>query len=1190
MNPQLQEKMTDLKIQKQIWNTFIDAQEQIIKLRAIPFSILPENTKIIGDKIVVTVNENHKKEIFEDILCDKFKLDSASFSIDKGFFIQQSEITNSILIDERNRIAELGAKSFLKFYPTPVIDGLISKKLPPFKELCNLLKDQGVDFSIDRNNKIEIGIVNLKSIDKRLSGLNVNTPDNAGIVLKIKPNPVYFLQQKYKNINFRYSALGPNRTIETINGYFNEKVFDELQEEIGLKLIGYNYSFFINENALALIPDNNSPFVLPTFNTTDSSFNFRTNLNINKNEKDLEISLQSGYEDEKYDFDLKYTRLLKFFNQHFGEDNYTFESSFMYSFEEFKFNQKYLSGENVNDEQFWKSVYSHFTEDENVAFSDSVDTISFDFNWREHNIEDVIVEKLKVCPIIDVAYFKDHKCKIDFNFKNITLDEIEYSLKKVFPSLETIRDERKGELTFRQFYTEPTQLYRIKDILKSELSQLDSNTFSYQLFEIPDGYEKYLCEENQELKFEEESSTLNELRGSTFATHGKEFGNLFRVKYPELYFNISDEGKDSVIQLFENEIVDTISPNLRGDIEKINRLKKTTNNIINGNGLKNPNLQNFIFDSSQAKKIIDYEYHINPSSDTFQDLNNHLLNTKINESQKQAIIKTLLSEDLAIIQGPPGTGKSTAIAEIIWQHIRLANSSEKKKESNNERILLTSETNLAVDNAIDRIVNDTHNLVKPIRIADESKLEMEGRQFSIGIMKKWVEGVDNDEDIEDDSLPQKLILTNWLENIGRRAFTTDSYEIPDNIKFLWKNYLNNPNNILRQNVYECYKKNCNVIGATCSSIGERSSTGKRTGFYYSYQEIFGNKPIEFTTVIQDEASKATPAELSLPLVYGKKAIVIGDHRQLPPLLDKDDFISTLEFVANQCQDKSDKLKIKRLLKYINTNFKELEISHFERLFEHIDDSLKGIFNLQFRMHPDINDVIKQFYINDGGLKCGLITPIDLGVDDPDMNNPASRFHGISIENVVSPNNHVIWIDTNSPEILDGTSRVNHGEVEAINWVLTEFEKSKSFADYQDFWVNPEDKQIGLISFYYKQIKLLQNLRHKHKSIPIRISTVDRFQGMERNIIIVSMVRSNRIANDKNQKPDVDIFGDLGFPPQKDLGFAKSPNRLNVALSRARRLLIIVGNSELYMQNPTYKKVFETIKNNPNGRIINYPAV
>jgi superfamily I DNA and/or RNA helicase len=267
----------------------------------------------------------------------------------------------------------------------------------------------------------------------------------------------------------------------------------------------------------------------------------------------------------------------------------------------------------------------------------------------------------------------------------------------------------------------------------------------------------------------------------------------------------------------------------------------------------------------------------------------------------------------------------------------------------------------------------------------------------------------------------------------------------------------------------------------------------------------------------------------------------------------------------------------------------MEISHFERLFKKIDESLKGVFNLQYRMHPDINDVIKQFYVQDSGLECGLITPIDLGVNDTDMSNPASRYHGIEIDGLISKDNHVIWIDTNSPELLDGTSRTNYGEVEAIRDILTKFRYSDSFKQYQLFWKNPEDQQIGLISFYGKQIKLLRNLRNEFRDIPIRVSTVDRFQGMERNIIIVSMVRSNRIAADKKQKADIHRYGDLGFPEQKDLGFAQSPNRLNVALSRAKRLLIIVGNSELFRQKEIYNNVYQTIANNSNGKIIKYKA-
>ena len=82
-----------------------------------------------------------------------------------------------------------------------------------------------------------------------------------------------------------------------------------------------------------------------------------------------------------------------------------------------------------------------------------------------------------------------------------------------------------------------------------------------------------------------------------------------------------------------------------------------------------------------------------------------------------------------------------------------------------------------------------------------------------------------------------------------------------------------------------------------------------------------------------------------------------------------------------------------------------------------------------------------------------------------------------------------------------------------------------------------------------------------------------------------MVRSNIIAADKNQQADYEQYPELGFPLQKDLGFAQSPNRLNVALSRAKRLLVIVGNSYLFRQKKIYDNVYNCIENSPNGKII-----
>lgn len=326
----------------------------------------------------------------------------------------------------------------------------------------------------------------------------------------------------------------------------------------------------------------------------------------------------------------------------------------------------------------------------------------------------------------------------------------------------------------------------------------------------------------------------------------------------------------------------------------------------------------------------------------------------------------------------------------------------------------------------------------------------------------------------------------------------------------WKKVLSDPTKEIRELVYKNYVDNCNVIGATCSSIGDKKADGKgSTQFFRNFKEVFNpngrNVKIEFTTVIQDESSKATPAELALPFVYGNRAIVIGDHRQLPPMLDREEMESSLDYALSSAKSQEEREKITRLQKFLDTQFDKIEESHFQRLYENADSSIKETFNLQYRMHPDINEVIKQFYLKDGGLDCGLIKPKDLGVNEPDFSNPASRYHGIDMRPFIGHNTHVLFINTDSPEMLDGTSRVNYGEVEVIGKLLDRFASSSTFSRYLDKFNKEEDKQIGIISFYGKQIKQIRTLAKLHKDIPIRVSTVDRFQGMERNIIIVSMV-------------------------------------------------------------------------------------
>ena len=166
--------------------------------------------------------------------------------------------------------------------------------------------------------------------------------------------------------------------------------------------------------------------------------------------------------------------------------------------------------------------------------------------------------------------------------------------------------------------------------------------------------------------------------------------------------------------------------------------------------------------------------------------------------------------------------------------------------------------------------------------------------------------------------------------------------------------------------------------------------------------------------------------------------------------------------------------------------------------------------------------------------------------------------------------------------------LNDGEVEAVKRVLKYLKNSKGFEKYFSHWeqIKSEEKklqeqEIGIISFYGHQVRKLQDVRRFAKSelkLPVRLKTVDKFQGMERNIIIVSTVRSSKLINNGR------------VIPNNDYGFAKSPERLNVALSRARRLLIVVGNLHFFESYKNkygeriYKNAIDIIRS--EGNIIN----
>lgn len=1149
---------------RDIWQRFVDIQEKLIKQRCSPISIIPESIEVENDKLYVTIDESQNEQQLDYIL--KGKLGLKSYDLESGYILVDENKWSSLSESDLEQIRKGLSECYIELDTTPTINVAINYGGSMNRSDQLSIEELYQMDSILKNGNLIEGTIDDTAVF--ISKVNVMRED----YMKYLFGDHYVISEKKKKKQDEPQKI---EVLEYHNQYIPWYVMQQYAN-IGLNCKHYTIIFKVNnpvaKEELKDCYDCYSP-------NTDTFEFYRSFTRKNPCHKDY---VQEVSENIKVFMDEVCIYCSK--------DEIEIEVLFTYIVSKHQVVKAKL-----------KEVGQYIAEKGvGYSFNDENGAIGIDFNWREQNIDGLLSKVEEAVPFIKVNIHNEHRFKCKVNSQLVGYDEFKCVLENKYQDINVVNDSVFHKINIRMPYVE-AEYYDLKRAsLESDLLQLSINGIDVNFVEKIDGKIRLNIAYNKNSRLEDLADSITEMRKADFGFKLDDknipFGKLIKANYPDLVFDIDvkEDKKDKIIEAFESKAITTIIPIMTGDLEKISRLKNTFTMATTGVELLNPRLQRFIFNSAEATKTSDIDLLLRPDGVVYKELVEHLLNPRINESQKKAIIKAMYSEDLAVIQGPPGTGKSTAIAEMIWQLVRKGLEQGNKRE----RILLTSETNLAVDNAISRIVNDKTNLVKPVRFGGEEKLESEGLQFSIELMKRWATEGDiclYDTETEDEAatvVQNNLILKNWLHNISSRSFYRFKGE-DNEIITRWHNYLERPGNTLRQIVYNRYIENANVIGATCSSIGDKRAGDDDfngfTPFYHNFCEIFNQKKgrdkIEFTTVIQDESSKATPAELVLPFVYGKRAIVIGDHRQLPPMLDKEEFEETLDYAYKLANEDKDRDEINKLRGFVDEHFEEMEVSHFQRLYENIDTSLKGTFNFQYRMHPDINDVIEQFYKEDGGLYCGLIKPKDLGVNKPDMSNPSSRYHGIDIPGLIGHNTHVLFIDSLSPEIIDGTSRVNYGEVDTIDKLLTRFEESNSFQRYLSKFTKEEDKQIGIISFYGKQIRKLKSVAHEHSKLPIRVSTVDRFQGMERNIVIVSMVRSHIIQSSKNQQPDRKRYPDYGYPKQRSLGFAQSPNRLNVALSRAKRLLIIVGNRKLFSTLEIYQRLFMTIEANNNNKVL-----
>ena len=296
-----------------------------------------------------------------------------------------------------------------------------------------------------------------------------------------------------------------------------------------------------------------------------------------------------------------------------------------------------------------------------------------------------------------------------------------------------------------------------------------------------------------------------------------------------------------------------------------------------------------------------------------------------------------------------------------------------------------------------------------------------------------------------------------------------------------------------------------------------------------------NKSMEYEYVIVDEAARVSPRDLMVAMAQGKRIILVGDHRQLPHIIDEE--VARQMEEGDGGQDENDWLK-KSMFQYLfSTRLKTLE--------EYDGITRRVTLDKQYRMHPLLGSFIsRNFYER--------FDP----TEQFGSGRPVSDFaHALSSTN----GKPAVWLDVPAQigrHQKDGTSWTRPAEATVIvrkldQWMSSDAGKGLSF---------------GVISFYKAQADLIRKqLRHiADDDKKLRVGTVDSFQGMEFDVVFLSMVRTLPTRESIEACKRRVISKGESWTDAKEAQFCFGHlclyNRLNVSMSRQKKLLVVVGDT------------------------------
>ncbi|KAJ9614375.1 hypothetical protein H2200_002511 [Cladophialophora chaetospira] len=493
----------------------------------------------------------------------------------------------------------------------------------------------------------------------------------------------------------------------------------------------------------------------------------------------------------------------------------------------------------------------------------------------------------------------------------------------------------------------------------------------------------------------------------------------------------------------------------------------------------------------------------------------------LNPSQQDAIRFALSSPELALIHGPPGTGKTYTLIELILQLLKQG-----------QRVLVCGPSNISVDNIVERLAL-TSPSTPIVRLGHPARLLPSVVNHSLEVLTRTSEAAGIVNDVRKEMDEKQASIKKTRNGRERRAIYSD-------IKRLRKEYRERENKCIDGLV-----RGSKVVLSTLHGAGGRQVRDQ-----------------EFDVVVIDEASQALEPQCWVPLIFGgsyvKKLVLAGDHLQLPPTVksaDNKDSKDEKKARIKILEDDLAKLSVKDGEVKAAKSW-SLENTMFDRLLATHGSGIKRLLNTQYRMHEKImrfpsEELYEGKLVAAESVKARLLKDLPYEVEES--------------EDSIEP---LVFFDTQGGDFPEKTEEDAGGQVHKST-LLGDSKSNEMEAAVVGMHVKNlveagvRDEDIAVVTPYNAQLSLLSSML-KEKYPNIELGSVDGFQGREKEAVVVSLVRSNA---------------------EKEVGFLAEKRRLNVAMTRPKRHLCVIGDSETVSRgSPFLKRWMKFLEDNADLRI------